>query len=173
MENTTLLVLVFFSTIIVIGTVKIVKSTISLLRYENSRCVSDADYHGIQPAFCNNLDCEHSCSNCIYFSNPNRCRKFGKSTNSDDVYPCFKCRYATNRSIANSENEIQPSTGNILTRFRVPRINLIPAIMSIKCPYCLQSISASDVYIECTVCHSRTHVDCWNSSDGKCPVLHN
>lgn len=40
-----------------------------------------------------------------------------------------------------------------------------------RCPYCLQDIKRDDIRVECPVCHTLHHKDCWDIT-GTCQVPH-
>jgi hypothetical protein len=40
-----------------------------------------------------------------------------------------------------------------------------------RCPYCLETVTHTEPHMECTVCHTLHHKDCWNIT-GTCQVPH-
>jgi len=40
-----------------------------------------------------------------------------------------------------------------------------------RCPYCLETVTRTEPHVECTVCHTLHHKDCWDIT-GTCQVPH-
>ena len=40
-----------------------------------------------------------------------------------------------------------------------------------RCPYCLETVTRTESHVECSVCHTLHHKDCWNIT-GTCQVPH-
>ena len=57
-------------------------------------------------------------------------------------------------------------------RYRKARVQLA-LVEEHRCPYCLETVTRTDPHgvVECTICHTLHHKDCWNIT-GACQVPH-